>query len=429
MTTGARVLIIGGGARSHALGDAIAASPSVSQVVFAPGTSALEALGYATAPVASQDRPGLVEHALLEEYDLTIVGPNTPLVDGVVDAFLADELPIFGPTAAAAKLEGSKVYARLLMNQLGVPTPRFAICGGVDQARYMARTQRWARVFKADGIAYGKGVRVTERFEQVAAALQDVLVDNVYGLESEQIVVEERMVGQEVTLFALTDGQDVAVLGHVFNYPRLREGEAGPPTRGMGQVCPAPQIDAALLARIRDEVLVPTVTEMAARGAPLKGALFVDCMLVNGAPYVIDYNVRFGDPATQTILSGYSGDLYAALQACRTGEGLLDAVAALERDPRPRVSVVVAAEGYPDTRVRGAPITVASGVFTDDPDLLLFTDGVRMKEGAPETTGGRTYTVVAAGDTVAAARRRAYQGVAAIDFEGMHFRGDIGLGF
>jgi len=173
---------------------------------------------------------------------------------------------------------------------------------------------------------------------------------------------------------------------------------------------------------------VPTVHEMADRGAPLKGALFVDCMLVDGQPYVIDYNVRFGDPATQTILSAYTGDLYAALQACRTGEGLAEAVAALTRDPRPRVSVVVAAEGYPDGMVRGAAITVDHGVFDGDPDLSLFTDGVRVRAGTPETTGGRTYTVVAAGDTVSEARRRAYTGVAAIEFAGMHFRRDIGEG-
>jgi len=422
----ARVLIVGGGARSHALGVALDASPTVGEVVFAPGTSGLEALEFETAPVATQDLAGLVEHAMLEGYDLTVVGPNTPLVDGIVDRFEAEGLPIFGPSQAAARLEGSKVYARLLMNRLGISAPRFAICDTVDRATYLARTQPWARVFKADGIAYGKGVRVTERFDEVALALEEVLVDNVYGLESDRIVVEERLVGDEVTVFALTDGSDVVILGHVFNHPRLHAGEQGPSTRGMGQVCPAPQIDQAMLTRIEDDVLRPTVQALAEAGAPLRGALFVDFMLVKGQPFAIDYNVRFGDPATQTILSGYSGDVYGALKACLGQGQLRQAVAALTRDVRPRMSVVVACEGYPARHVRGDAIRIDRSVFELDADLWLFEDGVRVTPAGPETTGGRAFTVVAAGATLEAARARAYRGVVAIDFRGKHFRPDIG---
>ena len=426
MSSKASVLVVGGGARSHALGEALRASPSVGRVVFAPGTSGLEARGFETAPVATQDLPGLVEHALLEGYDLTVVGPNTPLVDGVVDRFQAAGLPIFGPTKAAAQLEGSKAYARLLMSHLGIPTPRFAICDNAERAAYLARTQRWARVFKADGIAYGKGVRVTERFEEVEAALEAILVDNVYGLESERVVVEERMVGEEITVFALTDGEDIVVMGHVHNHPRLRDGEAGPPTRGMGQVCPAPQITSQMLARIEDAVLKPTITEMRERGAPLQGALFVDFMMVKGEPYALDYNVRFGDPATQTVLSGYSGDLYAALVACMKPGGLREAVASLHVDPRPRVSVVVACEGYPDRFVRGDLVTIDHRVFEAHDDLWLFEDGLRLTPQGSETTGGRTFTVVAAGSSVEDARRLAYLGVGAIDYRGRHARLDIG---
>lgn len=422
----ASVLIIGGGARSHAIGEAMRASPSVGRVVFAPGTTGLEALGYQTAPVATQDIAGLVEHALLEEYDLTIVGPNTPLVDGIVDAFRAEGLPIFGPTRAAARLEGSKVHARMLMNQLVIPTPRFAICENADRAWHLARTRRWARVFKADGVAYGKGVRVTHSLDEVEQAIQDVMVDNVYGLESERIVVEERLDGEEITVFCLTDGDEIHVMGHVFNHPRLHDGDTGPPTRGMGQVSPAPQVDEALSQRIRDIVLEPTIEALREGGRPLTGALFVDFMLVRGQPYAIDYNVRFGDPATQTLLSAWSGDLCAVLRACVTGQGLAEAIAALDHDPRPRVSVVVACQGYPDRRERGAPITLDRSAFDDVADVWLFEDGVRVTAEGLETTGGRTYTVVAAGQTVAEARERAYQAVAGIQFDGMHFRRDIG---
>jgi phosphoribosylamine--glycine ligase len=425
MTSNASVLIVGGGARGHALGEAMLASPSVRRVVFAPGTSGLEARGFETAPVATQDLRGLVEHAMLEGYDLTIVGPNTPLVDGIVDRFEAEGLAVFGPTQAAARLEGSKAYARLLMSHLGIPTPRFALCDNAERATYLARTQRWGRVFKTDGIAYGKGVRVTQRYAEVAEALEDILVDNVYGLESERIVVEERLVGEEITVFALTDGFDLAVLGHVHNHPRLLDGERGPPTRGMGQVCPAPQVSPEMLQRIEDVVLRPTLREMEDRGTPLRGAFFVDFMLVNGEPYALDYNVRFGDPATQTILSSYTGDVYRALAACRVRGELLPAVASLTRDERPRVSVVVACEGYPDRFVRGDPIDVQTSVFEEDPDLLLFEDGVKVTPTGPETTGGRAFTVVAAGVTVADARSRAYRGIRAIQFRGRHVRSDI----
>ncbi len=426
---GARVMIIGGGGRSHALGEALRASPSVSKVVFAPGTSGLEHLGYETVPVASQDLPGLVEQAEMEEYDLSVVGPNTPLVDGIVDRFEAAGLPIFGPKRAPARLEGSKAFARLLMGRLGVPTPRFAVCDTVDRAHHLAQTRPWARVFKADGIAYDKGVRVTMRASEAEQALHDVMYDNVYGLDSDRIVVEERIDGVEITVFTLCDGRNLEVLGHVLNYPRLLDGDGGPPTRGMGQLCPAPQVDEAMLADVVARALQPAVDDLADSGMPLRGALFVDLMLARGRPYVIDYNVRFGDPATQTMLSAYRGDFYAALQACRTGQGLAEAVANLTRDPRPRVSLVVVCEGYPTKMVRGAPIALDRARFDEDPDLFLYLDGVRATQQGLFTTGGRAFTIVAAGDTFGAAATRAYDALEGIQFEGRWVRRDIGDGF
>ena len=203
---------------------------------------------------------------------------------------------------------------------------------------------------------------MTEAFGEVAEALEDILVDNVYGLESDKVVVEERLVGEEITLVCMTDGEDVVVLGHVLNHPRLHEGDRGPPTGGMGQVSPAPQLDSAFESHIMESVLRPTVREMAERGAPLRGALFVDFMLVKGVPYAIDYNVRFGDPATQTVLSAYSGDIYQLLQACRGEHDLRSAVSALSYDSRPRVSVVLACEGYPERYVRGDAIRIERAV-------------------------------------------------------------------
>lgn len=432
----AKVLIVGGGARSHALGMALLASPSVDRVVYAPGTSGLERRGFLTAPVASQDFAGLAEHALFEQYDLTVVGPNTPLVDGICDVFAEQGLPIFGPDRAAALLEGSKVFARELMNSLDIDTPRFAICDGGKRAFDLARSYRWARVFKADGIAYGKGVRVTHALSEVEQAIHDVLHDNIYGLESDRIVVEERLEGTEITVFSLTDSERVEVLGCVHNYPRLHDGDTGPPTRGMGQIVPSPLVDNALLARIQRDVLQLTVDAMRERGTPIHGALFVDLMIVRGGqPVVIDYNVRFGDPATQILLTRLSGDFYRCLLACTGVGSLKDAVAELTIDERPRVSVVLTAAGYPEKRLRGAKITIDEGVFAADPDLWLFEDGVRWvpeKDGAPEwieTTGGRTYTVVAAAHSIEAARTKAYRAAQTIEFEGRHMRTDIGAGF
>lgn len=435
-----KVLIVGGGARSHALGEAMLRSPSVGLVEFAPGTSGLERRGFATAPVSSQDIRSLVEHAQLGEHDLTIVGPNTPLVDGIVDAFDDANVPIFGPDRAAARLEGSKVFARELMNTLAIETPRFAICDSGARARDLARSFRWARVFKADGIAYGKGVRVTRHLDEVDEAIHDVLHDNIYGLESDRIVVEERLEGTEITVFSLTDGRHVEVLGHVHNYPRLLDAERGPPTRGMGQVAPTPWLAPQTVARIKQDVLQVTVDAMADRGTPIRGALFVDLMITRGGrPVVIDYNVRFGDPATQILLSRISGDFYTCLQACRGEGNLRQAKDSLHIDPRPRVSVVLAARGYPEKRLRGDRIELCDALFTADDDLWLFEDGVRWvppkrdgdgvtTPGWIETTGGRTFTIVAAADTVHAARAKAYAAAETITFAGKHARTDIGAG-
>lgn len=436
----AKVLIVGGGARSHALGRALLNSASVKSIEYAPGTSGLERRGFATVPVSSQDFKGLVEYAMNGEHDLTVVGPNTPLVDGITDEFEAEGLPIFGPDREAARLEGSKVFARQLMNSLAIETPRFAICDGAKRAHDLATSYRWPRVFKADGIAYGKGVRVTHNIGEVEEAINDVLHDNIYGLESDRIVVEERLEGTEVTVFSLTDGSHVEVLGHVHNYPRLHNNETGPPTRGMGQVTPATYLSPTVIDRIQSDVLQLTVDAMRERGTPIKGALFVDLMIVRGGrPVVIDYNVRFGDPATQILLSRISGDFYACLQACRGDGDLQAAVANLEIDERPRVSVVLASAGYPDKRTRGAKITINDAFFAAEPDVWLFEDGVRWVppktdengaevEGWIETTGGRTFTIVAAADTIQLARSKAYATIKYVEFEGMHYRTDIGFG-
>ena len=350
--------------------------------------------------------------------DVADTGGPTAVVPG---SHLAPE----GPTRAAARLEGSKAFARLLMRNLDVPTPRFGVCDNADRARPMARRYPWARVFKADGIAYGKGVRVTHSLDEVDEAIETVLYDNIYGLESDRVVVEERIDGVEITVVTLTDGSDFVVLGHVLNHPRLFDNERGPPTRGMGQIFPAPQVSQQMLDELSEDIIRPTIHAMRDAGAPLCGALFVDLMLRHGEAYVLDYNVRFGDPATQTVLSAYQGDFYGLLQACRGG-GLQDAFQKLTRDPRPRISVVVACEGYPNERIRGASIDIDDSFFEEQEDLWLYEDGVRSTDQGIETTGGRTYTLVAAADDLEEARQLVYRGVQKINFDGKHARLDIG---
>lgn len=427
------VMIVGGGGRIHALALALKRSGSVGRVIIAPGTTALEELGYETAPVASQDLRGLVEYAEMEEIDLTVVGPNTPLVDGIVDIFRAAEQPICGPGKKAARLEGSKVWARMLMGRVGVPTPRFAVVDSADKANHLARTRGWARVFKADGPAYDKGVRVTHRADEAEAALEAILIDNVYGLESDRIVVEERLDGEEATIVYFTDGVDLCCLGHVYNYPRLEEGGGGPPTRGMGQVAPCPLLSEETMAKVERWAINPVLDTLKRMKTPMMGALSVDLMMVNGEPYVIDYNVRFGDPVTQTLFAGLEGDIFQVLDACHRGEGLAEAMEGISRDPRHYVAVEIVCEGYPRKMVRGDAITfdstVEKALREPNRDLAVYVDGVRHK---PElgfvTTGGRALTVVAAGDSIAEAREAAYAAVAGVSFRGMHIRRDIAAG-
>ncbi len=424
------VMIVGGGGKVHALAVALRRSASVDRVVIAPGTTALEALGFETAPVASQDLAGLVEYAEMEAIDLTVVGPNTPLVDGIVDRFRQAELPICGPEQAAARLEGSKVWARLLMGRVGVPTPRFAVVDDAERALHLARTRWWARVFKADGPAYDKGVRVTQRASEAEDALEAILVDNVYGLESKRIVVEERLDGDEATIVYFTDGEHLACLGHVLNYPRLGEGNTGPPTRGMGQVAPCPLIDEVVLDKVRVHALEPVLATLRQMGTPITGALSVDLMMVHGEPYVIDYNVRFGDPVTQTLFASLEGDLFQVLDACRRGDGLANAMAGLRRDARPTVALELVCEGYPTRMVRGDRITLSpeldAALCEPSTALAVYVDGVRH---TPElgfvTTGGRALTIVTTADTLAAARERAYRAASGVTFRGMHLRHDI----
>lgn len=421
-------MVVGGGsARDHALVRALRRSPHVSRVLFVPGNSAVEHLeGVESAPVATQDLPGLVEIATMEEVDLTVAGPNTPIVMGLVDRFREEGLAIFGPNEAAARLEGSKVFAKNFMLRRDIPTARFAVFHDTERATHFCRARSWARVVKTDGLAYEKGVEVCHSVAQCEDAIQRIMVDEVLDADQQaRVVIEERIEGPEVTLCVLSDGQDVLVLDANLNYPRALDGDQGMRTRGMGAVSPAPPVDADLLRRMEETIVLPAVHGLTDFGPPLVGALFIDVILSRGEPLVLDFNVRFGDPATQVLLARLKSDLFELLEACVQGR-LGDYRAGLKLDPRPAVSVVVATDGYPAVRRRDDVVTLEDGLETDD--RVLTVGGMRWSKGDLLTTGARVATVTALGDTLEEATAAAYDGIRRVRFDGAHYRRDIGSG-
>ena len=423
-------MVVGGGsARDHALVRALRASPRVHKVIFVPGNSAVEQLeGVESAPVATQDIPGLVEQAIMEEIDLTVIGPNTPIIMGAVDAFRDEGLRVFGPTAGAARLEGSKVFAKNFMMRHQIPTARFAMFHSTDRAKHFVRRSAWGRVVKTDGLAYERGVAVCGTASEAETAIQRIMVDEVLDPDSEaRVVIEERLTGPEVTLCVLSDGRDVVVMDANLNYPRVGDGGTGMRTRGMGAVSPAPGVTPDLLARMRDEIALPAVEALTDYGPPLVGALFVDVIIDGGTPYVLDFNVRFGDPATQVLLARLESDLYQLLSACVDGQ-LSGFQERLLVDPRTSVSVVVATPGYPSVRRHTTPVTLLDGIARPG-ERFLDVGAMRHVPDGFVTTGGRVATVTALGADLDAATRSAYEGIEMVEFEGAHFRRDIGAGY
>ncbi len=422
-------MVIGGGsARDHALVGALRRSPHVSRLFFVPGNSAVEHLeGVESAPVATQDLAGLVELAEMEEIDLTVVGPNTPIIMGVVDLFRDAGLAIMGPHKAAARLEGSKVFAKNFMLRNDIPSSRFAVFHDTDRATHFCRSRGWARVIKTDGLAYEKGVEVCHSVEQCEASIQRIMVDEVLDSDGPaRVVIEERLEGPEITLCVLSDGHDVLTLDANLNYPRALDHGAGMRTRGMGAVSPAPDVDAELLKRMEETIVLPTVRGISDYGPPLVGALFIDVIIERGDPYVLDFNVRFGDPATQVMLARLKNDLFELMEAC-VGGTLGAFRQGLSLDPRTAVSIVTATDGYPAVRRRDDPVTLDPGIETEF--RTVHMGGMRHTKDGLLTTGARVATVTALGDDLEQATQRAYEGIAKVRFDGAHYRKDIGSGY
>ena len=416
-----RILVVGGGGREHALVWKIAQSPLAGKVFCAPGNPGTARLAENVA-IPGDDVDGLARWAAQNGIDLVVVGPETPLVLGLADRLTAAGIPVFGPSAAAAQLEGSKAFAKEVMRVASIPTADHGAFDALGPALARARAAGGRVVVKADGLAAGKGVVVCGTLPEAEEALRAILVDRVHGAAGSRVVVEERLEGPEVSVIALVDGERVLVLPPAQDHKRIFDGDRGPNTGGMGAFTPTPTVDAAFLDDVRDRVLLPTVREMARRGTPFRGALYAGLMLTRDGLRVLEFNARFGDPETQPIVMRLEGDLVPALLGAARGD--LSSVR-VEVDPRAAVGVVMAAEGYPGRVTIGDAIEGAEGPFA--PGVQVFQAGTRRgADGRLVTSGGRVLTVCALGTDRADAAARAYETVAQVRFRGAQYRRDIG---
>ncbi len=418
------VLVIGGGGREHALAWKIAQSPRVAKVFVAPGNAGT-ALEPELTNVAATGIPELVAFAQKEQVGLTVVGPEAPLAAGVVDAFRAAGLQIFGPTKAAAQLESSKDFAKAFMARHGIPSAPYRTFSDAGEARAYAAARGAPIVVKADGLAAGKGVVVAASVAEAHGAIDAMLVGNALGAAGARVVVEDCLEGEEASFIVMVDGRDVLPLASSQDHKRLQDGDRGPNTGGMGAYSPAPVVTPTVHARIMREVIVPTVAGMAADGIPYTGFLYAGVMIdAAGALKVLEFNCRMGDPETQPILVRLKSDLLDLLE--HAVGGTLDRVDA-EWDRRAALGVVLAAHGYPGELRTGDAITGLERITeTAHPDCKVFHAGTARDDDRVVVAGGRVLCVTALGDSVRQAQRSAYAAVAEIRFDGMQYRTDIG---
>jgi len=417
-----KVLIIGGGGREHALAWKCAQSNRVTHVYVAPGNA-----GTATepkvknVPIAVDDIPALVNFAARQQIAVTIVGPEAPLVAGIVDAFEKAELRCFGPRANAAILEASKAFSKDFFKRHHIPTARYENFTELAAAEAYIRAHELPVVVKASGLAAGKGVVIAQTTDEALAAARDMLSGGAFGAAGAEIVVEEFLQGEEASFIVMTDGKTAWPFAPAQDHKAIFDGDQGPNTGGMGAYSPAPIIDMALRELVLREVIYPTLKGMAAEGRPYVGFLFAGLMITpDGAPKVLEYNCRFGDPETQPSMMRLKTDLAEACLAVLKGDTRR---LRLDFDPRAAVGVVLAAGGYPGDYAKGMPIT---GLDQQLPDTKVFHAGTVLKDGEYQTSGGRVLCVVGLGKSVRGAQERAYARVRQIAFDGMQYRQDIG---
>lgn len=415
------VLILGGGGREHAMALAATRSPRLRKLFVLPGNAGTSTIA-TNVPGNPSDVKLALEVARREQIDLTIVGPEEPLAAGIVDAFQSAGLRAFGPIAAAARLESDKAFAKQLMRQQAVPTAEGRIFSDFELAREYIASRDEALVVKAAGLAKGKGVVVCADPAEALVVAEQMLVRRRFGDAGLTIVVEERLVGREVSVMAIVDGTTLYMLEPAQDYKRLNDGDSGPNTGGMGAFCPCETLDERTLRHVQSEILVPTLAGLAREDIHYRGVLYAGLMLTHGGPRVLEFNCRLGDPETQVVLTRLQSDFLELIEAAVSGR--LESAEA-RWDPRHAVAVTLAAPGYPETVRTGAPIDGLDAAESMA-DVVVMHAGTRADRGRVWTAGGRVLNVVGLGETRAAARDRAYLGVDAIRFDGLQCRRDIG---
>lgn len=418
---GLKVLVVGSGGREHALVWKIAQSPLVERIYAAPGNPGM-AKHAALVPVASDDLPGLRDFAVGNRIDLTVVGPEAPLVAGLSDRLAQEGLLVCGPSAAAAQLEGSKVFTKNLLAKYGIPTADFRVFDDCDDAEQYVLTHRLPVVIKADGLAAGKGVAVAATYEEAVAFLREVMEKRVFGAAGEKVVVEDCLTGEEASYIVFTDGEKIVPLPTSQDHKRIGDGDTGPNTGGMGAYSPAPVVTPEVERKAMKTIFEPLLAGMRAEGTPFRGILYGGLMIERGEPKVLEFNVRFGDPEAQPLFLRLKSDLVPLLLQCAQGK-LTDA--GMEIDPRPTVCIVMASGGYPGAYRKGFPI---AGI--EDAERLggvqVFHAGTALRDGKLVTNGGRVLGVTAVDKDIRSAIERGYRAVERIGWEGAYCRSDIG---
>lgn len=422
-----KVLIIGNGGREHALAWKIASSPLVDQVYVAPGNAgtAQEAINV---PIPVSDKAAIVQFAREQSIDLAIVGPEAPLVDGLVDDLQAAGIRTFGPSAAAAELEGSKVFCKNLLHTADIPTADYQTFRSASDAsrfikdRYPESGSNVPIVVKADGLAAGKGVIVCSTREEALDAIQRIAGKREFGEAGNELILEERLVGQEVSVLAITDGSTILTLPAAQDHKPAFDGDVGPNTGGMGAYCPTPLVDEEMIRRVEKDILVPVVHALKRSRRPFRGVLYAGLMITAAGPKVLEFNVRFGDPECQPLLMRLKSDLVEILNA--VVDGRLAEIEPPQWDPRPSICVVMASEGYPGSYEKGREIKGLQQAGALE-DVKVFHAGTREEDGRVLTDGGRVLGVTALGSSISAAKLQAYRAVREIRWPGAWCRKDI----
>ena len=417
-----RILLIGGGGREHALAWKLVQSPNVEKLYAAPGNPGMALLQKCECiNLNVDDLEGVADYAEEKSIDLTVVGPEAPLVAGLADVFKRRGLPVFGPSKAAAQLEGSKAFSKELMAKYNIPTAFFKICEDIEAAKAYVEEKGAPIVVKADGLAAGKGVVVAMTKQEALDAIDDMMGDHKFGAAGARVVLEEYMEGEEASLLAFTDGKTVVPMIAAQDHKRVFDGDEGPNTGGMGTYAPAPVMTDILRLKATELVLKPVVAAMAKEGTPYQGCLYAGLMIKGDSVKVVEFNCRFGDPETQVVLPLLDGDLAEIMLACATGT--LDKVEVAWHD-KAAVCVVMASGGYPESYEKGKEITGLAAA-EEDKDVVVFHAGTKEADGKIVTSGGRVLGVTAVDASIKAARDRAYVAVEKIAFEKNFYRKDI----